>query len=252
MEWIDDKTCILVFGSKADARSAFRLLQKSLAEEPSLDDNTVTAKPIPITIWPAEHRINATLGQGEGLKGILRMRWARVEDVKKPRAREESEFYRKYGERAGKTFEDGPPLAKKRRAERPGMAVGHDDEAEKAKLDAELDKFLAGDDDEATSPPEPPSRMRSDYIAGDGKTLLERTSAMRAHPGGLEERLTAPLPRRARRGDDELESRHRYSEPRARGRRGSRERARERRPPRPKVTQEELDQELDAFLRQDN
>ena len=115
LEWIDDTTCILVFESKSDARAAFRTLQKSLAEEPSLEDDTVTAKPIPVAIWPAEDRINATLGKGEGLKGILRMRWARTEDVKKRGAKKESEFYKKYGEHAGKTFEDGPPLSKRRR-----------------------------------------------------------------------------------------------------------------------------------------
>ena len=47
LEWVDDRTCVLVFESKADARSAFRLLQKSLAEEPSFDDSTVTANPSP-------------------------------------------------------------------------------------------------------------------------------------------------------------------------------------------------------------
>ena len=115
LEWVDDTTCVLVFDSKTDARSAFRFLQKSLAEEPAFDDNSVTAKPIPTPIWPAEDRINAALDKSEGLKGILRMRWARADDVKKKGAKKQSEFYRKYGHNAGKTFEEGPPPPKRRR-----------------------------------------------------------------------------------------------------------------------------------------
>ncbi|KAI0334825.1 hypothetical protein GY45DRAFT_1294516 [Cubamyces sp. BRFM 1775] len=245
LEWIDDTTCVLVFETKNAARAAFRTLQKSVAEEPSLDDGSVTAKPIPITIWPAEDRISATLGKGEGLKGILRMRWARVEDVKKKGAKSESKFYKKYGENAGKSFEDGARPMKKRRGD--GEAS---DALERAKLDEELDNFLAEDED--ASPPSPPSKMRSDYIGKSGKSLLERTS------GGLASRLTAPLPRRARsrrdggsrpwdKGKDE-DGYHDRAEPRSRREPESREKGRGRRPPRPRATQEELDAELDAFL----
>ncbi|KAI0366377.1 hypothetical protein BV20DRAFT_1002429 [Pilatotrama ljubarskyi] len=245
LEWIDDKTCVLVFETKTAARAAFRTLQKSVAEEPSLEDGTVTAKPIPITIWPAEDRISATLGKGEGLKGILRMRWARVDDVKKKGAKSESEFYKKYGENAGKSFEDGPAV-KKRRAD-----SVESDALKKARLDEELDNFLAEDED--ARPPSPPSKMRSDYIGRKGKSLLERTS------GGLASRITAPLPRRARsrregesrpwdKGKDE-EGYQESFEPRSRSRRDPRSRnTRERGQARPKVTQEELDAELDAFL----
>ncbi|OSC96724.1 hypothetical protein PYCCODRAFT_1481785 [Trametes coccinea BRFM310] len=248
LEWVDDTTCVLVFETKSAARAAFRALQKSVAEEPSLDDGSVTAKPIPITIWPAEDRISATLGKGEGLKGILRMRWARVEDVKKKGAKAESQFYKKYGENAGKTFEDGPRPVKKRR--------GGDEQAEeeeRARLDAELDNFLA--DDGEKRPRSPPSKMRADHITHKrGKTLLERTE------GSLASRITAPLPRRARnrregepdrrpwdKGKDEDGYEERY-EPRSRREHGSRERTGGRRPPRLKVTQEDLDAELDAFL----
>ncbi|KAI9001142.1 hypothetical protein BD414DRAFT_473750 [Trametes punicea] len=247
LEWIDDTTCVLVFETKTAARAAYRALQKSVAEEPSLDDGSVTAKPIPITIWPAEDRISATLGKGEGLKGILRMRWARVEDVKKKGAKNESQFYKKYGQNAGKTFEEGPRPMKKRRGE-----GTESDALERARLDAELDHFLAEDEDEDAAPPSPPSKMRSDYIGKSGKTLLERTE------GGLASRIMAPLPRRARsrrdgerrpwdKGKDEEGYQDRL-EPRSRREHGSRERTRGRRTPRPKVTQEDLDAELDAFL----
>ncbi|CDO74100.1 hypothetical protein BN946_scf185043.g150 [Trametes cinnabarina] len=248
LEWVDDTTCVLVFETKSAARAAFRVLQKSVAEEPSLEDGSVTAKPIPITIWPAEDRISATLGKGDGLKGILRMRWARVDDVKKKGAKAESQFYKKYGENAGKTFEDGPRPMKRRRG-----GDEESEELERARLDAELDHFLA--DDEEPRPRSPPSKMRSDHIQPRrGKTLLERTE------GGLASRITAPLPRRARtrregerdhrpwdKGKEEEGYQERY-EPRSRRERGSRERTGGRRPPRPKVTREDLDAELDAFL----
>ncbi len=242
-----------MFDSKKDARDGFRRLQKSLAEEASLEDSTVTAKPIPIAIWPAEDRINATLGKSEGLKGILRMRWATLEDVKQRGARNQSKFYKKYGHSAGKTFEEGPPPMKRRRPENNSVSEA----AERAKLDEELDDFLAEDED--APPPSPPSRMRSDNIGTDGRTLLERTSVLRAHPTTLESRLMAPLPRRARsherggeRAWDEgkffMDTDDRPPERRPRGGRGNRDRARGKRAPRPRVTQEDLDAELDAFL----
>lgn len=238
---------MLVFESKAAARSAFRTLQKSVAEEPSAGDGTITAKAIPITIWPAEYRISQTLGKGDGLKGILRMRWARAEDVKKKGARNQSQFYKKYGQDAGKSFEDGPRPAKKRRDDGDGSRA-----TERARLDEELDRFLADDDEEDAPPAEPVSRMRSDYIGDSGKTLLERTE------GGLASRLTAPLPRRSRGrrdGDHRLWDRGKDEqgyqdaiEPRSRRPR-SRER-RQTRQPRTRATAADLDAELDAFLQE--
>ncbi|PIL36714.1 hypothetical protein GSI_00403 [Ganoderma sinense ZZ0214-1] len=253
LEWVDDTTCVLVFDSKTDARTAFRFLQKSLAEEPAVDDNSVTAKPIPVPIWPAEDRINAALDKSEGLKGILRMRWARADDIKKKGAKKQSEFYRKYGRDAGKTFEEGPPPPKRRR---PQESIT--DAVTRAQLDEELDNFLAEDED--APPPSPPSKMRSDYIGTDGRTLLERTSAMRAHSddNSLASRLTSPLSRRARtrrdgedvswEGEEKPVLHDRLSEPGSRYGRGNRDRTRGRRPPRQRATQEDLDAELDAFL----
>ncbi|KAH9912706.1 uncharacterized protein B0H18DRAFT_1052617 [Fomitopsis serialis] len=231
LEWIDDTTCILVFPSKAAARSAHRLLTKSIAEEPSLEDGSVTAKPIPITLWPPEDRINKSLGKSEGLKGVIRMRWALRQDVKKRGAKSESEFYKKYGEKAGKVgrdAEDEDGDEGRQRKRRRGGEV--EDRLEKGRLDEELDSFLS----KGERPASPPSRMRSDHIRSNGKSLLERTSA--APTRSLADRLIANLPRRAR-------------SPRRDRRGGHEERTeRERGTPRPRKTQQELDAELDAFL----
>ena len=102
LEWIDDTTCILVFSSQAAARSAYRILTKSIAEEPSVEDSSIIARPIPVTLWPPEDRINKSLGKSEGLKGVICMQWDMWQDVKKRGAKGESEFYKKYGEKAGK------------------------------------------------------------------------------------------------------------------------------------------------------
>ena len=211
LEWVDDSTCVLVFESKRAARSAFPRLQKSTAEEPDMDEY-VTGKPFPMALWPPEERINETLGQGQGLKGSIRMRWAKVEDVKKKGAMKESKFYQKHGSSAGKELFEGrdlPPTKRRRRDQY------EDDEISKAQLDDELDQFLAEDDEEEEEkkeevepdvPGSPPSRMRSDYIASDGRTLLERTSVLRLHGAAADDqpdlaaRLTMPSTRRSRGG----------------------------------------------------
>ncbi|PCH41621.1 hypothetical protein WOLCODRAFT_132039 [Wolfiporia cocos MD-104 SS10] len=244
LEWIDDTACILVFSSKASARNAYRRLAKSIAEEPSIDDGSVTAKPIPVPLWPPEERISSSLGKGEGLKGAIRMRWATPQDVKKKGAKWESEYYRKYGHTAGKDAEVDEEGDRDRQRKRRRGDMG-DELVQKARLDDELDAFLAEED--TTQPPSPPSKMRSDYMGTSGKSLLERTSVMRAQPDTLASRITAQLPHRTRSrrtddggdAEDVRRDRHRGEDRRARG---------ERRPPRPRKTQEDLDAELDAFL----
>lgn len=333
LEWVNDQTCILVYPSNALARSAFASLQKpSPATEattasndanftPDHDaDGFVTAKPIPMTIWPPETRINSSLGVSEGLRGVLKMRWARFDDVKKKGAKHESEFYKKHGEDAGKELFNGrdPPPVKRARinhADGGGNSLV-DVEMEKRRLDAELDSFLRESDsegvtadgetgvDKSTSPPEvdvlppsPPSKMRSDYIANDGRTLLDRFSDPTLFENdrnpaertglGLKDRLMMPLPRRRRdrdgehgtrgarrRGGDHDVERERESSSgslwdrlspadadsdggrKRRGGSGRREtrdarRGARRGDDRPRKTQQELDDELDAFLRQE-
>lgn len=267
LEWIDDTTCILVFPSKSVARSAYGHLTKSLTDTPSVADGTLTAKPIPVALWPPEDRINKSLGKGEGLKGSIRMRWATPEDVKERGAKNKSEFYRKYGEDAGKEpfadpdgsglrplsmgSADGSDGTRRKRRRR-----GDDDDvverSVKARLDDDLDAFLA-EDDTPSLPPSPPSKMRSDYI-GTGKTLLERTSVLRAHPDRERELRHGRRWRDEPRPWDEERS---WTEPnlgagagrdgagrRERGRRGDAPRRTER----PRKSQQDLDDELEAFL----
>ena len=298
LEWVDDNTCVLVFESIKTAREAFSRLQKSASEAPDMED-LIAAKPIPIAFWPAEERINQTLGKGQGLKGTIRMRWAKADDVKKKGAKKESQFYKRHGRTAGKELFNGrdlPPPKRRRRDD------SQDDERQKAELDDQLDQFLAEDDEMPTNeevqpdiPASPPSKMRSDYIAKDGRTLLERTSLIRIHSSSehsdLASRLTAPLPRRARGGangptpensderwgpatSERVEWGHNEERRSSRGWNGRdsellsgsdghlrRRRRRERgggereRPERigggerPRKTQQQLDDELDAFLR---
>lgn len=242
LEWVSDDTCVFVFASKAAARAAQRDLQKSTTEEPDAE-SFVAAKPIPLTLWPPEHRINATLGKGEGLKGVIRMRRAKVDDVKKKGAKKESDFYKKYGETAGKEIggerNEGPVKR---------MRMDPEDALRTAQqLDDDLDNFLAEDDPEPEAPASPPSKMYSDQIANNGRTLLERTSIV-----DLSSRITARLPRRVREKESALGARlssrrsrdHTPKEGRAGGGRERKERTAER----PKKSQQDLDDELEAFL----
>ncbi|PFH46060.1 hypothetical protein AMATHDRAFT_70684 [Amanita thiersii Skay4041] len=344
LEWIDDNTCIFVFKSKTLARAAFRALQKQGGAADAQTDLTtstsdlVSASPIPVSLWPPEERINQSLGVGQGLRGTILIRWARVDDVKKRGAKKESQFYRKHGEDAGKetvgfgvapagssaanlarrmastvnatleeriTVADDADTPESDSAIRewdkgkPGVRslvgrkrdmLGDDHEYEmsrglgqkrkRSRRDEEMDSFLREDglelDDEyeepdATEEAEPPSKMRSDYIAKDGRTVIGSVE----RGIGLVDRITAPLPRRARGGrnrgsgekgtlntrlggdvdldinGDGVNGHGRKGRPRA-----GQDRRRDRRhadgvrpgePPR-KKTREELDEELEAFL----
>ncbi|KAF9500167.1 hypothetical protein BDN71DRAFT_1502266 [Pleurotus eryngii] len=266
LEWIDDTTCVFVFTSKTAAQSAHGYLLKSATEEED-EEGYVTAKPIPVEIWPPEERINKSLGKAEGLRGVIRMRWARHEDVKKKGAKKESEFYRKHGATAGKELHGvKTPLDAESKRRRGNVENGGLDEAtERARLDEDLDNFLAADSNHeddtmaADEPPddEPPSKMRSDYIATDGRTLLERTSVMRIQPDSLASRLTSPWPKRRKNNEGAWEmngtdlewGRERERRPRGGRQRGGEQKSRSGdHRARPKKSQQELDDELDAFL----
>ncbi|KAG0698861.1 hypothetical protein DFH29DRAFT_1017041 [Suillus ampliporus] len=224
LEWLNDNSCILVYESNASARTAHRYLQKSATEDMDAD-GFITAKPIPITLWPPEERISKSLGKGQGLKGVIRMRWAKDDDVKKKGAKKESKFYQKYGETAGKEGEGGETSQKRRRG---------DDSTVLSRLDDDLDAFLGADK---------PSKMRSDHMGAPRKTG-EHTSSAHNSSSDLKNRIAAPLPRRARGqladrlADPPIDTEEDWRKARGRGRRV----------PRPQKTQQDLDDELDAFL----
>ncbi len=177
------------------------------------------------------------------------MRWATGLDVKKRGAKQRSKFYRKYGRGAGRdghdaenTRENGRDQKRRRRDE------GEDNEAlERAQPDEELEAFLAED----TAPTQPPveslssrigakSKMRSDNMdEEEGRSLLERTSELRFH--------STARPRRGRgQGDGQFGGYNDRGDSTKRGQvRGRRGGGRNERP---RVTQEDLDAELDAFL----
>ncbi|KAL1721294.1 hypothetical protein EV715DRAFT_195154 [Schizophyllum commune] len=290
LEWVDDETCVLVYETVSQARAAFDRLTRS----PGVSaEGYVTAKTFPASLWPPDERVSASLGErGTALRAPIRMRWARHEDVKRRGAHHESEFYRRYGEDAGKTpyDPDAPPheLGRKRKRGEPENRASLLE-----RLDNELDSFLAeGEAADAVLDPEEVlaqtaveepvaevpaagSRMRSDLIAGDGRTLLDRMSDPTTIPS-LGDRLTSPPPKRTlgrmRAWDGPVEEEEddldRSPRDRERGtrRRGSpvgRERdaapmGRERdaaplperggRSRRPQKSAQELDDELDAFL----
>ncbi|TFL00617.1 hypothetical protein BDV98DRAFT_549950 [Pterulicium gracile] len=266
LEWVDDTSCVLVFDNALSAKICYRRLVK---DEDQVDsEGFVTAQPIPMALWSPEDRINQTLGKSDGsAKGVIKMRYARNEDVKKKNARQESNFYKRHGDFAGKEMygrerEDEGHDTKRRRRE--------DDALSKAALDAELDNFLADEDQDpeflqvdedtadnstpgTTRSTSPVSKMRSDYIAHDGRTLLERTSIIRSHGEGdtrLLERLTdARPPSSSRRTSDERRSHGDQRRSRGDGGRSHGDERRSRTDGgRVRKTQQELDDELDAFL----
>lgn len=244
LEWIDDTTCILVFPTRTAARTAYSNMSKS-SSEGILEDHFITAHPVPIALWPPEERINSSLGKGEGLKGIIRLRWATPWDVKQRGAKQQSEFYKRYGQTAGRDGDSSKGLVGKRRRRDVSEAE------EKAELDQELDSFLTTEPEEAL--PSPPSKMRSDHIQSGGRSLLERFRP------DLQSRLSSPTAHRGKvrnsrtwesgegvEGSGELAGDSGdKSERNGRGRRGGERRGRN---TRPKKTAEDLDAELDSFL----
>lgn len=240
------------------------------------------AQPIPVAMWPPEERIQQSLGRGDGLKGAVFLRRARADDVKARGAKQASAFYAKHGEGAGKEvfnpatgrWEAPPDDAPRKRRRRD--ATPEDGVADvRAALDDELDAFLAED----SPPPEelveaPSSRMRSDFIAHDGRTLLQRTSVLRAHDddglplltptdiGGGERARNGRRREGGRRDSgrreggrrNDGEGGRRGDGEGGRGPRGGRRRGgddggdRAKGTERPKKSQQELDAELDAFL----
>lgn len=248
LEWVDDKTCVFVFPSVSTCQAALAALRKLPDEEPDFDD-CVTAKPVPLVLWPAEDRVNSTLGVGDGLRDTLHIRIARTTDRKVKGSKGRSRFYQKHGTNAGK---DPNAHSIGHAQDREGVKRQRvaDDITKRQQLDDELDDFLStGDPDQAVEAETQsrPSKMRSEHFSdskhevgtGSGKSLLDRTSLMRLHSNAEEERKmhARRIRRRGQRRD---------------GRGGDAENVKPRRTERterPSKTREELDNELDAFLK---
>jgi len=220
LEWVDDKSCVLLFKSRANARDALELLARNDDADPL--DGSRSARPLPLTLWPMESRIASLLGKqagGTGPDGEIRIRWAEHGDVKKKGARKQSEFYRKHGDTAGREVyrdgqvivppaRDGPEETQGDRDREPRRR--RDADSERARLDAELDSFLQADDDEDRS-----------------------SRPSRSHARRRSSRSASPI----RTGEQNSRDRNSRGRPR-----------RDERSVRPSKTQEELDAELDAFL----
>jgi len=145
LEWIDDQTCILVFNNRKGALHAFNALRKQTALTHGemmgmeVDDELLhPAHAVPLALYPIEDRINSVLGtkKSDILKQPIQVRWARPSDVKARGAREKSEFYKKFGETAGKNVSSG--LSKP-----VGIHNGNDEDVRR-RLDAQLDSFQNG------------------------------------------------------------------------------------------------------------
>lgn len=211
LEWIDDTTCILVFETRRTAVASHVRLLRSGEEEPDVFGLSA-AQPIPQDVLPSKTKSgeDMTTEDESDLCGI-RMRWARKDDVKQKGAKSQSRFYQRHGEMAGKDgrgFFDDPPPKRKRTRTKRGRKEA--DDMIKARLDQELEAFAAGED-------VPLSRMRSDNMEEGRSTVV----------------IELPRPEGQRRPQEI---------------RGSGRRRGEGGNTRPRKSQQELDDELDAFL----
>ena len=212
LEWIDDTTCVLVFETNRAAAASHARLLRSVEEEPDVFGLSA-AQLVPPGALPPKFKLgdDAAVEDESDLFGGIRMRWARKDDVKHKGAKSQSKFYQKHGEWAGK---DGKGFfddqpSKRRRRET--------DEEIRARLDQDLEAFAAGEGG-------PSSRMRSDNMEEQ-----ERPTVV----------IELPKPEGRRRPPHE----ERRNSGRRRGRGGEGGNVR------PRKSQQELDDELDAFLR---
>lgn len=180
-------------------------------------------------MWPPEAQLDHNLSRGTALSGVMRVRWARFGDRKLRDARKRSEWYHMQEGARGRN--------KRSRGEE-----GEERWEKGVDLDAELDEMRrrreAGDDEEE------PSRRRAaeldeqlDALAqrGEGDEQIDGLpSSLRQRLGPKKDRPIAPMPRRRGRGGDS-------------GRReGNGDGASHERP---KRTQDDLDAELEAFMK---
>lgn len=229
LEWVDDRSTVIIFDSLKVAQSSLMALAKSLKDDPTASaDSLIIAHPVPKKMWPPEAQLDHNLSRGTALSGVMRVRWARFGDRKLRDARKRSEWYQVQKDSRGRNKrsrgEDGEERWEK------GMD-----------LDAELDEMQrrreTGEDEDDSS------RRRAveldeqlDALAqrGDSDEQIDRLpSSLRQRLGPKKDRPIAPLPRRRGRGGDG-------------GRRDGDEASHER----PKRTQDDLDAELEAFMKE--
>lgn len=165
VEWINDTTVVLIYGSNKSARKAFTSLME---DERDVPDTTAECKAqgVPTVLWPAQLRVNKLLKEGDskGLAGDIMLRWATKLDVKQKGAAAQSKFYKTYGEQAGKegrpVWDNAASGSGGRRDSKRGRTSDWDGERRERKgdsgqlggrtrdgvtkddLDAELDAFL--------------------------------------------------------------------------------------------------------------
>jgi len=208
LEWIDDTTCILVFETKRAAVASHARLLKLGEEEPDVFGLSA-AQPIPPGVSLPKSGDGVAVESESDLFGGIRMRWARKDDVKRKGAKHQSKFYQRHGEMAGKDGRGFFDDAPSKRRRR------ETDEEIRARLDQDLEAFAAGDDASL-------SKMRSDHMGPQGKSAVV---------------IELPKSEGRRRPPQE-----RRDSGRRRGRRGEGGNVR------PRKSQQELDDELDAFL----
>ena len=188
-----------------------------------VDILTVFLLLLAMSLWPAAERLAASLGNqsSQGLKGPISTRWALKSDVKVRNARQQSKYYEKHGgaplslgRKRGRDDDEGENDVRggslRRRLDDPPDPAA-ERARELAELDADLDRFAAGEsfvDQNGVKSPTP---------------LLEGRERLSA---AGDRRRIAPLP-------------------------GWRKGGRRKGPksvPRPVVDKDTLDAELDAFL----
>jgi len=202
------------------AAAAYNAIRRSAESEPA-DEFFLLL--LAMSLWPAAERLAASLGNqsSQGLKGPISTRWALKSDVKARNARQQSKYYEKHGgaplslgRKRGRDDDEGENDVRggslRRRLDDPPDPAA-ERARELAELDADLDRFAAGEsfvDKNGAKSPAPLLEGRERLsAAGDGRRI-------------------APLP-------------------------GWRKGGRRKGPksvPRPVVDKDTLDAELDAFL----
>ncbi|CAE6412309.1 unnamed protein product [Rhizoctonia solani] len=207
LEWIDDRTTVIVFESPDMAKSACSSLAKQSPEEQE-PETLIPAHPVPKKMWPPEAQLDHNLSRGTALSGIMRIRRARFGDRKLKGARKRSEWYTRQQNKRSRPGDDDLDAELDEMKRRREQGDGEWETERAAALDRELDALAARKDGNE-----------------DGMDV-ESASRLQSRLGPRKNRQIAPLPRRRGHGH---------------GRAPKEEK--------PRRTQEDLDAELEAFMK---